>query len=1143
MTTSSEPQTVFSVSRNLFRDFLQDLVDRLNKTYPLSDNSSQANRWRRSGIGHNSKWKDIIVFVDNNQNTYKQQTGPTVIRKLVKLLPVIGTFYDITYHTNGRATLIVKTVKEDKDAKTTPTPVKQESPRNPTAPVMESGKLAISKNKSTEPEDDDNQKQTVTEEGTQATLLATAEGTHSATTTDKKKEPPQDSWKVVEKGPKPQEIIKAESNFESRNPFEAYTQQEENQEEEQDQDENYESGISYDNEGNELSSTSSDTLTKAKPTPRGVKLRSIQEVYELISIGRTDACTVEELSNFVQDQTKRVHNNTTIVEHKLEEAHAYTKVTLTRMEDRIISYKDMAKLHTDTLNEIGSKWSKEVKKIGEETILENMSDLDDQYEKTLKEMKNCRMEMSKFRDTIDSKMEFFDSIGDLVTQTETTLLTRITEMITQAEETVVENLGNTMDKFESDITNLTQSELEALHKEGPEEVMNDILNRVTKLEQGPPQVQRNNDDFKTIIEQLQNQVKTLQQQVNALQSSRAPSPPTQDTPDQEVHQQQQPNPRRMFQPPPPRTNDMNQIDDGQHPSIPISALIDYQQGVMKLHNIRILDAYKGANNTWRYIAVTINNTIVKDLSMMHMTNIRTLDPEPLQNSSSFRASPSMRQSTEIQSPTPTPTTSSTLHQRQRRSRPPLPSHREQYSDDESTASDVILVYNSHQYRYPKQSQTMSRVNYSYITDKGSKWNIKLESEDKMKPFYDKLVNRMTEAGVLLKPWESITKGTNLSVINTNNCENYENAYKCMAQALYNYLDDNKDTIFHSYSIPKGYIEGYRSLNDGFKVLYETLSANHPALVDLIDSREDPTKPTLEMHDNNIYTFCNALKNYYDYEYKGLSDRPTDHKRKVIKYIKAQLATDDRYEKAISYIDTELKRIYADSTQPLPFPNELTLEGTVAVTLMRKIPRDVYTDINHSITQNSQDKKYSINTTKDRAQKQGRTRGKSMRSSLYDKLKQQKDKSSKRSATDEICRACGESGHDVLTTGCDKLAQYELLMRWLDKNKNSEKIIQKATRQYQKHQRERHSKRNFSKEVREYKHSIKTFHDQHKEEFDIESVKQMFLATYREEIDPTAPEDIFDDVKDTKTTDEQDGYDSNNTPDEISDDDNSTTSQE
>ena len=378
----------------------------------------------------------------------------------------------------------------------------------------------------------------------------------------------------------------------------------------------------------------------------------------------------------------------------------------------------------------------------------------------------------------------------------------------------------------------------------------------------------------------------------------------------------------------------------------------------------------------------------------------------------------------------------------------------------------------------------------------------------MKPFYDKLVNRMMEAGVLLRPWDKIVKNESLALITPSNCDNYQHAYQCMSQAIYNYLDANKDSIFENYSIPRGYIEGYRSTYDGFQVLYETLTVNHPALVDLVASKEDPIKPTMADWNHNIYTFCNALKDYYDYEYRGLTQRPDDHKRKVLKYIRAQLEPDERYERAIQYIDAELKRIYEYADAPLPFPRHLTLEGAVAVTLMKQIPRTLYEEINKTLsgstTHQSQDE-YVIHKAHVKNDKRSRTP-----STLLNKIRQRQSTSfaSTRKPIDAICEACGGSGHDITETGCDRAAQLDLLMKY--NQKKNQRHIAKATKIYKQFQQERHSKRNFSKELEEYKSNIKVFKSQY-QEVDDATIKQMFLETYREEVVSQAYDDIFDDV--------------------------------
>ena len=84
----------------------------------------------------------------------------------------------------------------------------------------------------------------------------------------------------------------------------------------------------------------------------------------------------------------------------------------------------------------------------------------------------------------------------------------------------------------------------------------------------------------------------------------------------------------------------------------------------------------------------------------------------------------------------------------------------------------------------------------------------------------------------------------------------------------------------------------------------------------------------------------------------MSERPMDHKRKVLKYIRQQIKPDQRYGKAVIYIDEKLKEIYKNETAPLQFPKELTFEGTAAVTLMKQIPKYLQNEINESITDGS-----------------------------------------------------------------------------------------------------------------------------------------------------------------------------------------------
>ena len=80
---------------------------------------------------------------------------------------------------------------------------------------------------------------------------------------------------------------------------------------------------------------------------------------------------------------------------------------------------------------------------------------------------------------------------------------------------------------------------------------------------------------------------------------------------------------------------------------------------------------------------------------------------------------------------------------------------------------------------------------------------------------------------------------------------------------------------------------------------------------------------------------------------------------------------------------------------------------------------------------------------------------------------------KRNPINAICLACGESGHDIKTTGCDKAVQQpDLLLK--DNQKKNQQQIAKATEIYKKFQYNRHSKQNFDRELLKYRDNVKVF---------------------------------------------------------------------
>ena len=395
---------------------------------------------------------------------------------------------------------------------------------------------------------------------------------------------------------------------------------------------------------------------------------------------------------------------------------------------------------------------------------------------------------------------------------------------------ITDDLDNVKEAYETDIATITESELTALHEQSPEATIKTLMDRIDRLESN--QQSYHNPSTMTqlhTIDQQNTKIKILEQKIDAM-ANRNNNPTL-----QKSNNPVTPTPSTMFQSVPSQ-NHYLPTDNDKDPRIQINSLVNYQQGLLRLTNIRTIDAYMGPDGMWRYTAVTESNTMINDIQAAHMSIIRSLNPNPRPRQPQNGRPPQTRSSTPpviFREPSP-------LHHS---------SSNDDYSHQDPSESEPIVMFVGHQYRYPKNSRTISRVNYAYITDKGSKWNLQLPNEQGLKPFYDQLVNRMTEAGILLKSWDTITKDTSLAVITQQNCKNFDSVYKSMSQAIFNYLDLNKNTLFQHYTIPKGYIEGFRSISDGFQVLYETLTVNHPALVDLVESIEDHEKPTMDAYNN------------------------------------------------------------------------------------------------------------------------------------------------------------------------------------------------------------------------------------------------------------------------------------------------------
>ena len=191
---------------------------------------------------------------------------------------------------------------------------------------------------------------------------------------------------------------------------------------------------------------------------------------------------------------------------------------------------------------------------------------------------------------ICKKMIFFSTIGDLVMSTETT---------------IKENISREMDKFELELATATEAEIRTLQEQAPKcDLYHERIQQLEEL------MQKTNDK----IAELEAKHLHYDTKSNSSTHAKATAVPSQPAPINESAP-------ASFQPF-PRPTTVNQPDDnGPDPKVANTSLIDYQQGMLKLRNIRIIAAHRGPDAFWRYTAVTIHNTVVNDLKAEFMTNI------------------------------------------------------------------------------------------------------------------------------------------------------------------------------------------------------------------------------------------------------------------------------------------------------------------------------------------------------------------------------------------------------------------------------------------------------------------------------------------------------------------------------------------
>lgn len=325
--------------------------------------------------------------------------------------------------------------------------------------------------------------------------------------------------------------------------------------------------------------------------------------------------------------------------------------------------------------------------------------------------------------------------------------------------------------------------------------------------------------------------------------------------------------------------------------------------------------------------------------------------------------------------------------------------------------------------------------FDYYLTKATIGNIRCESQENIMSFYDSLRAKLEPYNILLQEYGKITRTEGVQVLNESNSVNYLSANKCMSKAVYNFLDDHKESIFQDYMPGKALLDGFRRHRDGFEYLTRLLEPVHPKLRNpMVPNRKISRVPLLRCE--SIYSFINKYLEWLDYESQEVPARLySDSDR--LNYIISELESfdDDRMRGAIVYLMNQRDQLFCDPLSPKPLPIHLQLDR-IAMTIIDRIPPEARFNL-ENIEQDYPVVNKMFNRHND-----------ANKSKSYNKVREgNKNQAYRRKITDDICPVCKKYGHKL--PDCDELAIIVNTQKFLETA--DKEVIQKAVKAFDKHQ--------------------------------------------------------------------------------------------
>ena len=259
-----------------------------------------------------------------------------------------------------------------------------------------------------------------------------------------------------------------------------------------------------------------------------------------------------------------------------------------------------------------------------------------------------------------------------------------------------------------------------------------------------------------------------------------------------------------------------------------------------------------------------------------------------------------------------------------------------YPHDDSD-SDVIPIQQRTSHQYNTQPKVLSEKSFIYYSKSSQPTTVLdvylpklttkmvINEDNDLISFYHTFRSRLESYNILIRNYEDINTQTGITLLNQTNSENSSQANSIMSRAIFNYLDDNKDSIMKNY--PYGYklLKYYESTHDGFAYLERLMERAHPKLRNPMTHQRERPKPQLN-DSESIFDFIKLYLEWLQYESQELPPRTYNDSVKLNYIIsQLQLLQNPSLSMAINYLISRRDILFCDPTHPQPLPPDLHLD--------------------------------------------------------------------------------------------------------------------------------------------------------------------------------------------------------------------------